>query len=556
MDPVARLFPEHEPAPPPTRRRGRPARGARRGGPVLTTAGEGKSYGAKVVQRLGQAPQLRVWLQGRWLESVGFKRGAVYHVDYDFENVTVHVLAGRGPGGEARHVAPADPAALPIIDLTNKTMLDLFGGDGKIMVQILPGHLIVRPDDHLRLRAMRSAWRDGRVGSVFTGAGFLDLAAELVGYEPTFGVEIEERYAGIYRANRLDLFGNPSLVPIHLGGVQAVVNHNLENLRQGRPALLSQSPELLVGGVPCQPWSRVGRAKGRLGPVAYWEDAPPDMKALLAMTSAFLMVVQQTNPFNVVVEQVPEYADSESHKALVQFLKGQGYHVDWKVLDPFRMGLPTGRERLVLVATTQAGVRWPAQDKNGADVWKWLTPPGLIPSSLDRGRGGWFTLGEPSAGGRGHESRPGSWLIETWKKASSQPTLLHPGSRRVAAITKGYYGPDPRGNYVWHPENVARPGPGWKPLKGDRYRLLTVEEIKRLHGVPDDYVLDLAVGPHGGEREVSAVEQVEVLGQGVVVPLFEAVIQGLPGKTVGRGSKRQVSANPDPELALRWAAGW
>jgi hypothetical protein len=74
--------------------------------------------------------------------------------------------------------------------------------------------------------------------------------------------------------------------------------------------------------------------------------------------------------------------------------------------------------------------------------------------------------------------------------------------------------------------------------------------------VPEGYDLSLAVGPHGGEREVPASEQVEVLGQGVVVPLFEAVIAALPGATVGR-KRGSVSANPDhSETAMRWAAGW
>jgi len=573
----ARLFPlqPDDPLHEPERAHRKPAGRVRaawskRGGPVLSAAAESKSYGAKVVRREGQAEQLRVWLQGRWLETVGFKRGAPYYVEYDFEGLTVHVIAGKNPDGKTRHVAPESPAALPIIDLTNKDMLRLFGGDGRVMVQILPGHLIVRPDEHMRLRAARTAARDGRVGSVFTGAGFLDLAAEQVGYEPAFGIEIEEKYAGIYRANRVELFdGNPSLVPIHTGGVAAVVNHNVENLLQCRQSLLPRSPELLVGGIPCQPYSLTG--EGVSGPLDYYEAAIKKgtqegeaQAALLAMTTLFLMVVQQTNPFNVVIEQVPGYQRSEAHKTLLQFLKAQGYYVAEKVLDPNGMGIPAGRERLVIVASTLSlvGFRWPEQSKDGADVWKWLTPPNRIPGDLPRSQGGWFTLGEPSAGGRGREARPGHWLLSEkgWLKVGeggkkNYPVLLHPGSRRVGGITKSYYGPDPRGVYVWHPENVAKPGAGWRPLKGDRYRLLTVEEIKRLHGVPDDYDLELAVGPHGGTEEVSAREQVEVLGQGVVVPLFEAVIAALPGATVGR-RRRHVSANPDPELAFRWAAGW
>lgn len=553
------------PCPPARTRRVSPTR------PVLAPGAKGKAYGVRVKKRPGRAPTAEVWLQGRWLPELGFKGKAPFWVETNHETATLQVIKGKAPPGfKQRHVhKPKDPKKPVVIDLESRELLELFKGTSRVMVQLFDGRLVVRPDTADALRHQRIQARARRiqaglpplVGSCFTGAGFLDLAAEAVGYAPAFGIEVSEEYAGIYRANRARLFGGPERTPIHLGGVQAVVNENWNNVREGLPELLTSNPDLLVGGIPCQPYSKLSDGATV---VDYWKKAVERgdraSAELAGLAPRFMQVVQQTNPYNVVVEQVSGFLDTQAHVELVQFLQSQGYHVTWKILYPDRMGWPTTRERYVLVATTEpvSSFAWPRQDLKGDNVWDWLTPPSQVSKKLPRSQGGWFTLGERSAGGKRGAARPGSWLWKKdgsgpWQRRKYKPQIVHPGSKTVRAVVKGYYNPDPSGPYVWHPKNRARPGRGWKPIPGDRYRLLTLDEVKLLHGVPEDYRLDLALGPFGGKKKVSPRNQCAVLGQGVVVTMFSKVIDRLPQGAVPR---RKTAANPaEKDWWTRWRLG-
>jgi site-specific DNA-cytosine methylase len=630
------------PAPAPKAGRTRARKSAR---PVLAPARKaggfaGKkaapSYGFRTKKRRtsrGHTLTGQVWLQGRWLTDLGFKGNAPYYVlyhnaaDQPTGIPAVEVIHGRAPKGVTqRHVhKPADERKQVVIDLENKKLLDLFEGNDRVMIQLAPGHLIIRPEDipglvYQRRVACAERQQDGKpplVGSCFTGAGFLDLAAEEDGYHPAFGIEIEEEYAGIYRANRWNMFSRDEPVPVHLGGVASVITANLENLNAGLPALLERGIDLLVGGIPCQPYSDLSPGATVID---YYEEAvkaeneaDKALKAakttkqiqkakkkrasanvrrqLVGLAPRFMQVVQHSNPLNVLVEQVSGFQGSQAHYELVEFLESQGYHVQWKVMQPGKMGWPAGRERFVLVATTDPAnsFSWPTRIPGGKPLQKILIPPSKIPASLSRTAGGWFTLGEPKVKGR-REARPGSYFwtqvgvasdgkmtasqiktankkrkaagkaplkIGLWQRKDHQPQIIGPKAKHANAVVKGYYSPDPAGPYVAHPGNSKPPGrrsEGWRPVKGDRYRMLTIAEIKELHGVRPDYALDVAVSAFGHEKAISPAGQCAVLGQGVVVPMFREVIERLPRIKAPR--TRRIAANPSQDEYWRlWALG-
>jgi site-specific DNA-cytosine methylase len=476
---------EPRPAPPPRprarRRKAASAPGRILAGVELPAVEVGKPLGYKVGSKTRKrkgGPDYKVhyvYLQGQWLKTFGFKIGAAYYVDYDPWHRTARVRLGKGRGTPParKQLTVSKQYDVPTIHLENRHVSELFGRESRVMVQLEDGELTIRPGSvaaylaGLRRQASAERRRAGQqpvMGSCFTGAGFLDLAGERAGYASAFGIELVPRYAGIYRANRVaEWGGDPARVPIHPVGVGSVVAHNLENLKVQLPPILPTNIDLLVGGIPCQPYSRATKTHG--DPVKYWQQALEKGDAaaahLVALTPRFIQLVQATNPLNVVVEQVPAYEKSQAMIELVQLLEAQGYHVRRVArTDPCKRGLPAGRERFVLVATTDpvAPEVFPRQDVGKARVWKILTPPGRIPQGLSEKRGGWFTLGVGAFGKQ---------MLKLWRSAdkagSHRPTTLHPGSHRVGAITKRYYEGADKGlpirdaPYVWHPENSSPP---------------------------------------------------------------------------------------------------
>ena len=82
------------------------------------------------------------------------------------------------------------------------------------------------------------------MGSVFTGIGGLDEAGKRSGYEAKFAIEKEAQYAEIYENNN-------SNVEVH--------NSDIANVEYSK----LQKVELLVGGIPCEPFSQVRRKLSR-----------------------------------------------------------------------------------------------------------------------------------------------------------------------------------------------------------------------------------------------------------------------------------------------------
>lgn len=498
-------------------------------------AGAGRRFGMSKVLTKGESKrgEARVWLQGRWLEDVGYDEGAPYKVRLDpiTHEVTLYLVSKGTP--KARHVSRQRSA--PLIELTSSALTEVLLGAERVIVETDQGQIIIRPASVPRMIADRSI--NGLEGSIFTGAGFLSEAAVLAGYEAAWGVEIEERNASIYAAN------HPRAVPIQLPVEEAVMlNWQLHGL--GRP-LLSQV-ELLTGGVPCQPFSKLYTGKKKEGSDEYRQ---PKDHELIAMTHWFLSVVQQVNPLNVLVEQVEYYLNSESFAVLSSALSVMGYFVRSKVIDSHDLGSLAGRRRAVVVATTAPDYDWPQNEPPRHTVGQVLYSPDQIDRMTAEGRfgrtdadggvsktgakqkhpktmGAWFSLHDP-AGTKAKSYGPGASLRRWWARPKFEPSIITTGTAqvsgttapacgttRIGAVTKGYHNLQPENPYVAHPANTGTPK---RPARGDLYRFLTVDEIRRLHGVPDSYVLP-----------DSYKDAVEVLGQGVIVDAFEKVIERLP----------------------------
>jgi DNA (cytosine-5)-methyltransferase 1 len=179
-----------------------------------------------------------------------------------------------------------------------------------------------------------------RVISLFSGAGGMDYGFEAAGFETAVAVEFDHDCCETLRANRSwpvierSIFEVPTEELLGAG-----------NLRAG-------DADLLIGGPPCQPFSKAGYwAKGDS---ARLDDPRADTLA------AYLRVLEEAQPKAFVLENVGGLAYSGKDEGLRLLLDriqginrrlGTKYRPSWKVVNAADYGVPQIRERFLLIAS-------------------------------------------------------------------------------------------------------------------------------------------------------------------------------------------------------------
>jgi DNA (cytosine-5)-methyltransferase 1 len=182
---------------------------------------------------------------------------------------------------------------------------------------------------------------------LFSGAGGLSLGIEQAGWTVALSIDHDIRAKETHKANfpglalRLDL-GDP-------------------DTRSGIVSLLRQACiDLIVGGPPCQPFSRAGRSKIKSLVDAGVRD-PHDTREEL--WRAYLEIVLAVRPRAVLMENVPDMAlgdDFRVIRTIVDALEDAGYHTEVRLVDAWAYGVPQHRKRLIVLARLDGNTfTWP-----------------------------------------------------------------------------------------------------------------------------------------------------------------------------------------------------
>jgi DNA (cytosine-5)-methyltransferase 1 len=199
--------------------------------------------------------------------------------------------------------------------------------------------------------------------SLFSGIGGLDLGLERAGMTVVGQVEIDPWCRKVLAKHWPE-------VPRH------------DDVRTaaewwgGRPA-----PDLVCGGFPCQPFSKMGKQRAGVAD-SRW------------MWPAFADVITALRPNYVFVENVPTLVrDGRAFGWLLGDLHQLGFDAEWSVVSACSLGAPHSRDRLFLVAHASSvrrrRVRWLGPSRRG---W-WPPEPDVgrvahgIPNRVDRLRG-------------------------------------------------------------------------------------------------------------------------------------------------------------------------
>ena len=157
-----------------------------------------------------------------------------------------------------------------------------------------------------------------RIGSLFSGAGGLDMAVEQV-----FGGEVIWQSELDKAASKVLSYRFPCAP--NLGDITAVDWKSVEPV------------DVLCGGWPCQPFSLAGKQKGIHDERALWPSVAGAIRAL--------------RPRYVVLENVSAVLKAGEFDRVAADLAEAGYEFAWTCFRASNVGAPHRRERLFVVAT-------------------------------------------------------------------------------------------------------------------------------------------------------------------------------------------------------------
>ncbi len=228
---------------------------------------------------------------------------------------------------------------------------------------------------------MAAMARAPRIISLFSGAGGMDFGFEAAGFRTMVTVEADADCCATLRANA----ARKDLSVIHRSIFDVPSSEMLE-----RAAAEPGEVDLVIGGPPCQPFSKSG----------FWArgDTPRLTDPRAQTLSAYMRVVEETRPKALVLENVGGLAfdgKGEGLALLTQRLReinrkcGTNYVPCWQVLSAASYGVPQMRERFFLVAQRDGKpFRFPTPTHGPSNE------PVLLGRPLERYRTTWDALGD------------------------------------------------------------------------------------------------------------------------------------------------------------------
>lgn len=366
--------------------------------------------------------------------------------------------------------------------------------------------------------------------SLFSGVGGLDFGFEAAGFKTRVAVEIDPVCCRTLRLNRP--------WPVIERDVHAITSQELLTTAK----LKRKEADVLIGGPPCQPFSKSG----------YWArgDAMRLDDPRADTLTAYLRVLRDTLPKTFLLENVSGLTYKGKREGLDRILAGieqinretgSKYRPVWKVIDAASFGVPQHRERVFIVASRDGVVfRFPEVTHGEPDDL-------LIGHSIEPYRTAWDALGDLPE----RPNDPATKMTGKW--AALLPSI-------------------PEGeNYLWHtPRGGGQPLFGWRtrywsfllklaksrpswtiqaqpgPATGPFHwtsRRLTAQELCRLQTFPEGLQFDC------GRNDIQ-----RMLGNAVPSLVAEVIGREIRRQLLGKRMRRKSLALLPPRRAETPAA--
>jgi len=346
-----------------------------------------------------------------------------------------------------------------------------------------------------------------KVISLYSGIGGLDFGFEAAGFETLAALDLDPIACFMVRLNR-----QWPVIEGDIAGISSQAILDTAGIPRG-------AAEVLIGGPPCQPFSKSG----------YWVSG--DARRLddprAGTLTHYLRVLRDTLPKAFLLENVPGMSyrgKSEGVEAIrnaiaeINALEGTHYSFSVETLNAARYGVPQLRERVFIIGARDGRkFRFPSATHSlPCEAWH--------NASLTPYRTAWDAIGDLPANPNDEE------LQMTGKWAGLLPTI-------------------PEGeNYLWHTDRG-----GGSPLFGWRRRYWSFL-LKLSKGLPS-WTIQAQPGPatgpfHWRNRRLSAMElgRLQTFPDGIVYDCRRADAQRLIGNAVPSALAEILAGEMDRQL--------
>jgi DNA (cytosine-5)-methyltransferase 1 len=311
--------------------------------------------------------------------------------------------------------------------------------------------------------------------SLYSGAGGMDYGFEAAGFKTGVAVEFDHDCCETLRANRDWPVIERSIFDVPTSEMLA------------KAKLKAREADLLIGGPPCQPFSKAGY--WARGDSARLDDPRSDTLA------AYMRVVEEALPKAFVLENVEGLTFSgkdEGLQLLVERVRAinsktkSNYTPVWKVLNAADYGAPQMRERVFFVAARDGGTfTFPEPTFCGPNT-------SSLPLELPRYRTAWDALGDLPRDPDESLELGGKWADLLASIPEGQNYLFHTDrgeGRPLFGWRRRYWSfllKLAKNRPSWTIQ--AQPGPAIGPFHW-RNRRLSMRELCRLQTFPDDVTI-------------------------------------------------------------------
>ena len=292
-----------------------------------------------------------------------------------------------------------------------------------------------------------------RLISLFTGAGGLDLGFEKAGFNTITANEFDAKICPTFRAN----FPHVNLIE---DDIRKISSDQFPNQIEG-----------IIGGPPCQSWSEAGSLKGI-------EDARGKL------FFEYIRILKDKQPLFFVAENVSgmlAQRNAEAVKGFMQLFDEAGYYVNKKLLNANDYDVAEDRDRVFYI-----GFRKDLGDYTFEYPTPLLHKPTLKECIWDLKDTAIPALPKNKTNGKNcvvpnHEYFIGAYSpiflsrnrVRSWDEpaftvqASGRQCQLHPNAPKMIKVEKNWC------KFVEGKEHL--------------YRRMTVREVARIQGFPDDF---------------------------------------------------------------------
>ena len=161
-----------------------------------------------------------------------------------------------------------------------------------------------------------------RVVDLFAGGGGLSLGFQDAGFDVVAAFENWQPAINVYQAN----FPDHPVLSMDLGDVKSSVRE-----------IVQWTPDVIIGGPPCQDFSSAGKRDESLGRAS--------------LTISYAQIIKEYRPPFFLMENVERAAKSKAFQQALTIFKSAGYGLTIKVLDASLCGVPQLRKRLIVLGS-------------------------------------------------------------------------------------------------------------------------------------------------------------------------------------------------------------